>query len=103
MQKVAWAYDIFKDVQLRQAEYMLSFQQAKFELRTRLVTLNDKLNPRLFLASNGFGNNQGEDFTTTPAYRNWLALHQPFHWLVEFYQIVEGKHGFDVIIGNPPT
>lgn len=102
MQKVARAYDIFKDVQLRQAEDMLSFQQAKSELRTRLVALNDKLNRRLFLASNGFGNNQGEDFTTTPAYRDWLASHQPFHWLAEFYQIIEDHQGFDVIIGNPP-
>ncbi|MDE5881034.1 MAG: SAM-dependent methyltransferase [Muribaculaceae bacterium] len=102
MQKVARAYDIFKDVQLRQAEDMLAFKQAKSELRARLVALNDKLNRRLFLASNGFGNNQGEDFTTTSAYRDWLASHQPFHWLAEFYQIIEGNHGFDVIIGNPP-
>ena len=102
MQKVARAYEIFKDVQLRQSENMLAFKQAKSELRTHLVALNDKLNRRLFLASNSFGNNQGEDFTTTPAYRDWLASHQPFHWLAEFYQIIEGNQGFDVIIGNPP-
>lgn len=102
MQKVARAYDIFKDVQLRQAEDMLAFKQAKSELRARLITLNDKLNRRLFLASNGFRNNQGEDFTSTPEYRDWLASHQPFHWLAEFYQIIEGNHGFDVVIGNPP-
>lgn len=102
MLKVSRAYDIFKDVQLRQSEDMLAFKQAKSELRARLVALNDKLNRRLFLASNGFGNNQGEDFTTTPAYRDWLASHQPFHWLAEFYQIIEGNRGFDVIIGNPP-
>ena len=102
MQKVARAYDIFKDVQLRQAEDMLAFKQAKSELRTRLVALNDKLNRRLFLASNGFSNNQGEDFTSTQAYRDWLTSHQPFHWLAEFYQIIEDHQGFDVIIGNPP-
>ena len=28
--------------------------------------------------------------------------HQPFHWLAEFYLIMHGKGGFDVIIGNPP-
>ena len=102
MQKVARAYDIFKDVQLRQAEDMLAFKQAKSELRTRLVALNDKLNRRLFLASNGFSNNQGEDFTSTQAYRDWLTSHQPFHWLAEFYQIIEDNAGFDIIIGNPP-
>jgi methylase of polypeptide subunit release factors len=31
-----------------------------------------------------------------------LSLHQPFHWLAEFYQIIHGNGGFDVIIGNPP-
>lgn len=102
MQKVARAYDIFKDVQLRQSEDMLAFKQAKHELRKRLTALNDKLNRRLFIASSGHPTNDGEDFTSTKAYRDWLASHQPFHWLAEFYQIIEGNHGFDIIIGNPP-
>lgn len=102
MQKVARAYDIFKDVQLRQAEDMLAFKLAKQELRKRLSVLNDKLNRRLFIATSGYRANDGVDFTTTKAYRDWLSSHQPFHWLAEFYQIIEGNHGFDVIIGNPP-
>ncbi len=102
MQKVARAYDIFKDVQLRQSEDMLAFKQAKHELRKRLTALNDKFNRRLFIATSGHPTNDGEDFTSIKAYRDWLASHQPFHWLAEFYQIIEGNHGFDVIIGNPP-
>ena len=102
MQKVARAYDIFKDVQLRQAEDMFAFKQAKHELRKRLSVLNDKLNRRLFIAISGYRANDGIDFTTTKAYRDWLSSHQPFHWLAEFYQIIEGNKGFDVIIGNPP-
>jgi hypothetical protein len=35
-------------------------------------------------------------------YAQWLASHQPFHWFAEFYEIIQGKGGFDVIIGNPP-
>jgi hypothetical protein len=35
------------------------------------------------------------------AYAQWLATHQPFHWFVEFYGIMQ-RGGFDVIIGNPP-
>ncbi len=31
----------------------------------------------------------------------WLALHEPFHWFVEFHEIMAAG-GFDVIIGNPP-
>lgn len=102
MQKVARAYDIFKDVQLRQAEDMFAFKQAKHDLRERLFVLNDKLNRRLFLATTGYQPKDGEDFTSAKAYRDWLSSHQPFHWLAEFYQIIEGNKGFDVIIGNPP-
>lgn len=102
MQKVSRAYDIFNDVQLRQAEDMRAFKQAKHELRKRLSALNDKLNRRLFIATSGYRANDGVDFTATKAYRDWLSSHQPFHWLAEFYQIIEGNGGFDVIIGNPP-
>jgi len=35
-------------------------------------------------------------------YDRWLAKHQPFHWFAEFYEIIHGKGGFDVVIGNPP-
>ncbi|MDE7496733.1 MAG: SAM-dependent methyltransferase, partial [Muribaculaceae bacterium] len=102
MDKVARAYNLFKDIQMRQSENMVAFKQAKYDLRECLMELNDKLNRRLFLASTGFNNTQGADFTTSQAYRDWLVSHHPFHWLAEFYQIIQGNHGFDVIIGNPP-
>ena len=35
-------------------------------------------------------------------YAEWLTSHQPFHWYAEFYRIIEGNGGFDVVIGNPP-
>jgi len=31
----------------------------------------------------------------------WKTSHQPFHWFIEFYDIMQ-RGGFDVIIGNPP-
>jgi Eco57I restriction-modification methylase len=31
----------------------------------------------------------------------WKEIHQPFHWFVEFYGLMNSK-GFDVVIGNPP-
>ena len=34
-------------------------------------------------------------------YQQWLSSHQPFHWFLAFYGILD-KGGFDVIIGNPP-
>ena len=66
----------------------------KQELRRRLRALDDELN--IHLAS---------EYGVVPSKKNasakWLKSHQPFHWFVEFYGIVNCG-GFDVIIGNPP-
>lgn len=91
MRKVAAAYRIFVFQQLRQEEDMMAFKQAKHDLRELLKSLNDKLNHRLYSAS-----------SPNISYDEWLKSHQPFNWLAEFYQIIEGNGGFDVIIGNPP-
>lgn len=42
-----------------------------------------------------------KDATAIP-YQIWLKSHQPFHWFAEFYEIIQNRGGFDVIIGNPP-
>lgn len=91
MDKVARTYDIFKDVQLKQSEDMAAFKRAKYELKERLTKLNDLLNHQMFGAVG-----------TTADYDAWYQSHQPFHWLAEFYEIINGHGGFDVIIGNPP-
>jgi len=87
---VSMAYDTFKSVQLNQGEDMATFKQAKWDLKQRLLSLNDLLNHRMHATANYL------------AYEEWLKSHQPFHWLAEFYQIIKGNGGFDVIIGNPP-
>ena len=91
MQKVAAAYRIFVYQQLRQEEDILAFKHAKHDLHKLLKSLNDKLNHRLHSASSPNTN-----------YDEWLKSHQPFNWIAEFYQIIMGNGGFDVIIGNPP-
>ena len=88
---VAKAYGIFKEVQLRQEEDMDAFKLAKADLSDRLKALNYQLNQRLWKATR-----------SDLPFDNWLASHQPFNWLSEFYQIIQGNGGFDVIIGNPP-
>ena len=93
MEKVAMTYEHFKELQLIQDEDIVSFKQAKSELRKRLEELNDTLNHKQFLASIG---NADAD------YDKWLKDYQPFNWLAEFYQIINGNKGFDIIIGNPP-
>ena len=90
MDKVACTYSVFKDIQLKQTENMVAFKRAKADLKARLKALNDLLNHRLFMAS------------ASADYDKWLASHQPFHWLAEFYEIINDHGGFDVIIGNPP-
>lgn len=90
MRKVALVYQRFKELQMVQEMNMADFKQAKHELRQRLATLNDLLNRRQFQASG------------MTDYDRWLATHQPFNWLAEFYQIIHDNGGFDVIIGNPP-
>ena len=44
----------------------------------------------------------GKNSKNKKEYAEWLASHQPFHWYAEFYRIIEGNGGFDVVIGNPP-
>ena len=91
MEKVSLTYDVFKTVQLTQAEDMSAFKRAKHDLKVRLATLNDLLNHQMY-----------GSVSSTIDYDAWLSSHQPFHWLAEFYEIINDHGGFDVIIGNPP-
>ena len=90
MDKVALTYQRFKEIQLNHHADMESFKQAKTELNARLKELNNTLNRRLHSTQSALN------------YEDWLTSHQPFHWLAEFYQIIKGNGGFDVVIGNPP-
>lgn len=93
MDKAARAFNIFKQVQFRQEDDMTAFKEAKQELRSRLNELDETLNLRLFSAIG-----DGEE----THYEDWKTTHHPFHWLAEFYEIIHGNGGFDVVIGNPP-
>ena len=91
MDIVSRAYETFKKVQLTQDADLETFRQAKKQLKERLKVLNELLN-RNYHKSTSPGMN----------YDKWKASHQPFHWLAEYYDIINGNGGFDVIIGNPP-
>ena len=91
MQKVSKAYDMFKQVQLSGQVSLDSYKTAKRELTLRLKSLNMLLNKNMHKATApGMG------------FDDWKASHLPFHWLAEYYDIIQGNGGFDVIIGNPP-
>jgi hypothetical protein len=92
MDIVAHAYDTFKKVQLEQSADLETYRKAKQELKERLKKLDSLLNQKLYASTVIGGVN----------YDAWLKSHQPFHWLAEYYDIINGNGGFDVIIGNPP-
>lgn len=87
---VANAFKRYKEIQLTYGDDFKEFKLAKEELNKRLKELNHELNLLLHKQASGL------------KYDHWLKTHQPFHWFAEFYEIVQGNKGFDVIIGNPP-
>ena len=93
MDIVAHAYDTFKKVQLEQSSDLETYKNAKQELKNRLKKLDELLNRKLYASTVSGGSLKYED---------WLKSHQPFHWLAEYYDIINGNGGFDVIVGNPP-
>ena len=84
---VATAFKRYKEIQLTYGDGFQDFKEAKEELNIRLKELNHELN-----------------ILQAPVkkYEDWLSSHKPFHWFAEFYEIIKGKGGFDVVIGNPP-
>ena len=80
-------------MQLEQDANLETFRNAKKELKARLNNLNDLLNHKQYNSTVSAG---------SISYDEWLKSHQPFNWLAEYYDIINGNGGFDVIIGNPP-
>ena len=66
----------------------------KLELQKRLKALEDELNRHL-------AGDYGVKVSDKAAYAKWIKSHQPFHWFIQFYGILNGG-GFDALIGNPP-
>ena len=91
---LAVVFKSFKQAQLD--DDLGEFKKAKDKLQSYQADLNNLLNEYLAFT-------YGIDTAKHPEkYRQWLASHQPFHWFAEFYEIIQGNGGFDVIIGNPP-
>lgn len=93
---VAKAFAHYKQIQLGDGEDYAAFHAAKATLLQRLKELRDELDRYL-------GKQYGKDPDhSARQYAAWKQSHKPFHWFAEYYGIVEGRGGFDVIIGNPP-
>ncbi|MBX7107584.1 MAG: Eco57I restriction-modification methylase domain-containing protein [Chitinophagales bacterium] len=87
---VAKAFSRYKEIQLSYGDDYKAFKKAKDDLQRRLKELNHELNLLLHKQAEGL------------KFEKWLESYQPFHWFAEFYEIVSGNKGFNIIIGNPP-
>ena len=88
------AFRKFREMQTEHGMDAGEFTRAKADLRKRLAELRAELDSYL---AGDYGVKVDDD----KAYRQWRESHQPFHWFVEFYGIMDSG-GFDVVIGNPP-
>jgi hypothetical protein len=88
---VGRAFARYKEIQLQGNADFEDFKKAKDDLNQRLDKLRNELDKLLY-----------KQHYSSVKYDQWLTTHQPFHWFAEFYEIVAGKSGFDVVIGNPP-
>ena len=88
------AFRRFREMQTEHGMDAGKFADAKAELRGRLDDLRDELDQYL---AGDYSVKIGDE----QVYRQWRDSHQPFHWFVGFYGIMDAG-GFDVIVGNPP-
>lgn len=84
------SFSRYKEIQLSDGDDYSGFKGAKDELNARLLELNSELDKLL------------HSHSSAAKFDAWEKSHQPFHWFAEFYEIIHGRGGFDVIIGNPP-
>lgn len=89
------AFQRFHQLQEDPVTVPADFRAAKNSLNQTLHDLREELDR--FLAKEYNPNN----VKTEKTFKKWRDGHQPFHWFVEFYGIMNAG-GFDVIIGNPP-
>jgi hypothetical protein len=89
-QKVAMAFNRYKEIQIDGYENHINFVDAKKELQKTLNILTERLDAMLHQQS------------SSRSYCVWKKTHLPFHWYAEFYEIIEDRKGFEVVIGNPP-
>jgi len=91
---LARVFKSFKNAQLQ--ENIADRKNSKDRLLKYQSDLNDILNEYLAFTYHI------DKIEQKDKYKQFLLSHQPFHWLAEFYEIIQDKGGFDVVIGNPP-
>ena len=88
------AFRLFRQAQIEHSIHATTFVDAKTALRDGLNDLRSDLDAYLAAEYAVAVDEPGP-------YATWRETHQPFHWFIEFHEIMRNG-GFDVIIGNPP-
>lgn len=88
------AFQRFHEMQTKFEMDAKEFAEQKTLVRAWLKKLTDELDKYLAVE-------YGVDPEKDNKFMDWRAKYQPFHWLIEFYGIVN-KGGFNIIIGNLP-
>jgi hypothetical protein len=88
------AFEDFRRLQTQLGTDCRDFHEVKEGLRNRLDALRLQLDQVL-------AGLYDVDAKKAKTFRQWHESHRPFHWLTEFYGIMN-KGGFDVVLGNPP-
>ena len=85
----------FQRVQTEAGSDAVVIREYKQKVRRCMKSLRDELDRHL-------ASDRGSPPANAKRFKAWHSSHQPFHWCAEFYGVIEGKGGFDVVIGNPP-
>jgi len=95
-------FNLFREMQTGHGMDTTDFPaDAKQKLGKKLEALGDELDRYLASEYGIDQKNIPHESEYQKRFTQWRDSHQPFHWFIEFYGIVN-EGGFDVIIGNPP-
>ncbi len=90
----ATSFKEFRRIQSEAGVTAARVRTAKEDVRQRMRELRDELDRHL---ASEYGSSD-----KPRRFERWRRTHQPFHWCAEFFGVIEGSSGFDVVIGNPP-
>ena len=84
----------FRKLQTESGISSSDLRKSKQEAKNKLKEIQEELDKDL-------AESYGVKTSFEKAYTKWRKSYQPFHWFVEFYDIISNG-GFNVIVGNPP-
>lgn len=100
-QEVQRQFAEFQQLQRSQAFQPELLIEGKKRLEVLFAELRDLLNRHLAAEYGIDRHNILHEQEREEQFARWRETFQPFHWIIEYYGIMQSG-GFDVIIGNPP-